>query len=96
MIYGPQEYKDGHWQLYLATLRYRGQEIDICSTSAKLYNHETLQWQDYQSHLEEYDEKELFGRIARVETIENLITYKSILAREVDLEDIRQLRVRQV
>lgn len=28
LIYGPSQYKDGKWDLYLMTLNYAGQEID--------------------------------------------------------------------
>lgn len=96
LIFGPAEFQDEHWRLYLATLSYGGQEIDICSAVAELRISGTTEWTEYVSRLDDYDTKECNGRIVRVETIPNLIRYKSILQREVDIEDIRQLKVGQV
>ena len=92
IIFGPARYKDEKWDLQLMTLNYEGQEIDIASTNAKIFNQATRQWEEIPSDLKNYELKEAFGMNVPVETLDSLITYKLKLAREVDVEDVRQLQ----
>lgn len=91
IIFGPDRYIDENWDLELMTLSYEEQEIDIAGIDAKIFNQKTKLWELCPGDLQTVVTKEAFGRQVPVESIESLITYKSMLAREVDLEDIRQI-----
>jgi hypothetical protein len=92
IIFGPARYKDDNWNLELMTLKYEDQEIDVAGTGAKIFNHKTKQWEPCSGNLESIEMKEVFGRKVPIELLNSLIAYKTKLAREVDLEDVRQLR----
>ncbi len=92
IVYGPNQYKDENWDLLLMTLNYEGQDIDIAGTGAKIFNTQTKGWEYLDSSLDNITIKEVYGRKIPVENIKSLIAYKTKLAREVDLEDVRQLR----
>lgn len=92
IIFGPDQYADAHWDLELMTLKYADQEIDIAGNEARIFNRGIRQWEDYASNLETVEIKQVFGREVPIESLVTLIGYKSKLARDVDLEDIRQLK----
>lgn len=92
IVFGPACYKDENWDLELLTLNYEGQAIDIGGANAKIFNHKTKQWESYFCDLESFEMREVFGRTVPVEPEDSLIAYKTKLAREVDLEDVRQLK----
>ena len=91
IVYGPNQYKDENWDLLLMTLNYEGQDIDIAGTGAKIFNTQTKWWECLDSNLDSLTIKEIYGRKIPIENIESLIAYKKKLAREVDLEDVKQL-----
>lgn len=91
LIFGPTNYKDEYWDLTLMTLTYLGQDIDISGSPANLYNKNTKQWEQCSPVLENVEVKEVYGKKVPVESLESLIAYKTILGREVDQEDVRQL-----
>jgi len=93
IIFGPGRYEDENWNLNLMTLQYLEQEIDIASTDAKIFNQKTKLWQNWVTKLSDFEIKEVYGKKIPVEPIESLISYKTNLAREVDLEDVRQLKI---
>lgn len=84
-------YQDAHWDLLLLTINVAGQEIDLCSPQTLIFNHAAQAWESYDSDLSQYEIKEVFGRKVRVETRDALLTYKRILGREVDIEDVADL-----
>ena len=92
IIFGPARYIDENWNLELMTLNYEGQEIDIAGTGAKIFNHKQKRWENCPGDVQTIEIKEAFGRKVPVESLDSLIAYKSILGRDVDLEDIRQLQ----
>ena len=91
IIFGPARYKDENWDLELMTLNYQDQEIDIAGTGAKIFNQKTKQWEPCSGNLENIEMKDVFSRKVPIESKASLIAYKTKLAREVDLEDVRQL-----
>jgi hypothetical protein len=91
IIFGPKRYKDKNWDLELMTLKFEGQEIDIAGTEAKIFNNNTKEWESYSGNLQSIEIMEVFGKKVPIESKKSLIAYKSKLAREVDLEDIKQL-----
>ena len=92
VIFGPARFIDADWDLELMTLSYAGQEIDIAGSDAKIFNKITGQWENCSGDSKSIELKEIFGKKVPVESRESLIVYKSKLSREVDLEDIKQLK----
>lgn len=93
VIYGSSLYKDENWELNLVTLLYEGQEIDISSIESKIFNQVNQQWESLSSTLDRVKFMDVFGKKVPVETLERLVAYKSKLFRDVDQEDIRQLKL---
>jgi len=79
VIYGPERYVDEHFDLLLMTLDYGGQLIDVCGIDSMSIRGE-IQEIDLGSFVE------VDGY--RVVRLEDLVYYKKLLGREVDLIDI--------
>ena len=73
------------------TLRYEGQDIDIAGLDSKIFNKLTRGWEKCSGDLHNVEIKEVFGRSVPVELLDSLISYKTKLGREVDIDDVRQL-----
>ena len=93
IVYGPDRYKDNNWDLNLMTLQYEGQEIDIAGIEAKIFNKEKEIWEKTGSDLDDYELIEVYGKKVPIEKLDALIAYKTKLSREVDIEDIKQLKL---
>ncbi len=93
ITHGPYRYKDDNWDLELMTLQYEGQEIDITGIGARIFNKENGVWNNSSTDLNNYELIEIYGKKVPVEKIDSLIAYKTKLSREVDVEDIRQLKL---
>jgi len=91
VIYKPQQYKDESWDLMLMTIKYKNQEIDIASFEAKIFNKKTKIWVKRPGKFNDVNLKSVFGVDIPVERLESLVKYKKILARDVDIKDIREL-----
>lgn len=92
IVFGPTRYKDENWNLELMTLEYEGQEIDIAGIEALIFDQKMRGWVACPGDLTTVEIKEAFGRRVPVESLQTLISYKTILGRDVDLEDIRELK----
>ena len=92
LVFGPRVYKDKNWKLELVTLRYKGQYIDLGGiVHAKIFNSKKKKWIILRSHLSHARLKKIYGINVPVEDEMELISYKKILRRKVDLEDVKQL-----
>jgi hypothetical protein len=91
--YPLQRYQDDNWDLMLLTVNYRGQEIDLASQTAKIFNQQTVQWEVRTSELTNYELHTVYGREVKVETRTALVVYKLKLARAVDVDDVYALSV---
>lgn len=91
IVFGPAEYKDKKWNLYLITLNYHGQEIDIGSTDVKIHDNTTDTWLDFLSDLSESIEMEVEGIKVSVIPKKDLIDYKKYLDgdhQKIDIDSI--------
>lgn len=94
IIFGPADYKDENWDLFLLTLCYQEQELDISGGQAKIFDKNEKQWIALPTDFSTAEMKEVFGiKVPVIPKIE-LIEYKSKLKREVDLMDLEELGVR--
>ncbi len=93
IVYGPKRYKDNNWDLNLMTLQYEGQEIDIAGIEAKIFNKENETWENASSDLDDYELIEVYRKKVPIEKLDALVAYKTKLSRDVDIEDVRQLKL---
>lgn len=92
LIFGPEMYLDESWDLYLATLDFNGQLIDLAgATKAKIFDLNTNQWVPFKVDFNDMVTCEVFGKKVKVIKVSDLISYKNMLKREVDISDIKEL-----
>lgn len=77
--------------IYLITLRIEGVRVDIGQVENNCYGYSGERVVCIDSHIENSQIVSIGGMKLPVQNKEELILYKSILAREVDLEDIKQI-----
>ena len=77
IIYGPEHYKDGAFDMLLVTLKYKGQDIDLwwCSDE-QIYNNKHKHWENLQVNLAKVTKKKMFGLVVPVIPKASLIAYK--------------------
>ena len=93
LIFGPEQYKDESWDLYLATLDFNGQLIDLSgATKAKIFDLNTNQWVPFRVDFNDIVAFDVFGKKVPVIKANDLINYKNMLKREVDISDINELK----
>jgi hypothetical protein len=74
------------------TLRYQNQDIDLSGAyHAQIYNQQNKIWQKLTTDFSKAEYKNIMGLNLPVISKQELIAYKKILARPVDLVDIAQL-----
>lgn len=92
VIYGPAQYKDQKWDLYLMTLNYAGQEIDIGSGDVKISTKDHKEWTSFDTDFSKAVKKEFLGLEVSVIPKEDLIAYKKLLDgghQQVDIQSIK-------
>lgn len=94
LIYGPSRFKSDKWDLLLMTLNYQGQEIDLSGAdSTFIYNQQEKIWLQLNENLATAPMRNVLGINLPVIAKNDLLHYKKILAREVDLIDIAQMNI---
>jgi hypothetical protein len=92
VLKGPLNYKDSQFNIYALFLMYKGQRIDICgSDTQKLYDKKRKKWIKQRINFNDSLNKRIYGLSTKVVPLKDLISYKKIIQRRVDLFDIRQL-----
>jgi hypothetical protein len=95
ITFGPTNFKNEKWDVLLMTLNYKGQEIDLSGAyHTKIFNENTKSWYQLTEDLSQAVLKEVFGLQLPVMPCNKLLAYKKMLAREVDLIDIRELQIK--
>lgn len=89
LVLGPLQYEEKPWNLMLMTLRYENQEIDISGAfNAKIFDKVTKKWVPLITDFSKSVMLNIFDIETPVIPLEDLIAYKKILARDVDIDDI--------
>jgi hypothetical protein len=92
IIYGPKRYQDHEFDLILMTLKYKGQEIDLCGAdSQKLFNKKTEKWEAERNDLSKATKKKAYNLIVPFTPLKDLIRYKKKISRDVDIQDVKAL-----
>lgn len=95
VIYGPSQYKDGKWDLYLMTLNYFGQKIDVSSGDQKISTKDRKEWINFDTDFSKSVNKKFLGILVPVIPAEELINYKQLLDgkhQQVDIKSIKKQR----
>lgn len=90
-VFGPERYVDDRWDLFMLTLRYNNQPIDIGSAEVKIRQNEKEPWSVDVTDFSKSVYGEIFGIKVPIVPKYSLINYKKILNRETDLEDINAI-----
>lgn len=91
IVFGPGKFKDKNWDLFLMTLNYKGQMIDICSANVKIFNKLTKRWILLRTNFGESEKRKIFGIVVPVIPKVSLIKYKNKLQRQVDKIDVSMM-----
>ncbi len=92
ILFGPERFKSDKWDLYLMTLNYKEQSIDLSGAyTTKVFNEKTQTWHTLTEDLSTVMIKFIFGLPLPVIRREKLLAYKKILSREVDLIDVSEI-----
>jgi len=92
IIFGPENFKSEKWDLLLMTLNYQGQEIDLSGAyHSKIFNDSTGQWVNLTEDFSKVELRKIFGLQFPVISRDELLRYKKVLARDVDLIDINEV-----
>ena len=91
IIFGPKRYRDKHWDVFLMTLDYGGQKIDISELKAKIFDHSKKRWVVVRANPAKAVSKKVFNTREPIEPKASLIKYKKELSRRVDKIDVRAL-----
>lgn len=90
--WGPQHQKDDVWDITYLKAKYADQKIEIGDSSgAGIFNKQSNQWVLQGIDYNISERKRIHGRLADVMPKQQLIDYKTLLGREVDLQDIEQM-----
>lgn len=93
IIFGPTRFKDELWDLFLLTLDYQGQRIDLSGAyTCKIYHKIENTWIKIITDFSQVKFMKIYDLNLPVIRKEDLIAYKKILSRPVDLIDIQQLQ----
>jgi hypothetical protein len=91
--FGPAQYRDDSWDLFLMTLSYGGQDIDIAGAyDCKVFDQSKKEWATVRDDFTTASIKSIYGINVPVMNRDGLIAYKTMLGRDVDKIDIAQLQ----
>jgi hypothetical protein len=93
----PMWYKDETWDIYLMSLSYNGQEIDICGAyQLKMRNKLNSKWESIHTDFEKVSYIDFEGLNLPVISRDELIAYKKLLGRPVDILDVDWLEKQSI
>ena len=91
--WGPLRWKDENWDITFLKMVYRNQKIEIGDiTNCFIYSKKENRWIKQHIDLTDYNNAEVDKIAVKIMKKEKLIAYKSLLEREVDLQDIEQIK----
>ncbi len=88
--FGPQWFRDDHWELLMMTVKYAGQNIDISPVEQmKYFDTDKNQWVRFPSDLSDTRVMEWMGMKLPFINEVKLMIYKQQLGRGVDKKDVK-------
>ena len=92
VVSGPSRFKDELFDVFLLTLDYQGQLIDITAAeSIRVYDTNAQVWRDDPTDFEAVEMREAYGLTVKVQRPDLLVRYKRWIARATDLQDVDEL-----
>ena len=92
VVSGPSRFKDELFDVFLLTLDYQGQPIDITGAeSIRVYDTIAQVWRNDPTDFEAVEMREAYGLTVKVQRPDLLVRYKRWIARETDLQDVDEL-----
>lgn len=92
IVSGPERFRDELFDVFLLTLDYKGQLIDITGAeSIRVFDKAAGVWRQDPTNFEAVSIRQVYGVSAKVQRADLLLRYKRWLARPTDLEDIQVL-----
>lgn len=92
VVFGPERYLDEEWDLQLITMLYDGQVIDLAGANEKkIFDRKTQKWVAFPTDFSTSEYKEIYDMKIPFIRKDKLIEYKTMLSRDVDIEDVRFL-----
>lgn len=92
VVSGPSRFKDKLFDVFLLTLDYQGQAIDITGAeSIRVYDTIAQVWRDDPTDFEAVEVREAYGLTVKVQRLDLLVRYKRWIARATDLQDVDEL-----
>lgn len=96
VVWGPETVVDGQWGLTYLKVNYHGQKIEIGdSANLRIQNYKTGEWIEQDIDYDSSVSKSVLGCQVDVMPVDQLIAYKAILGRDVDQQDIRDMKLMQ-
>jgi hypothetical protein len=97
IVYGPKQHVSSHFSLKLVTVKYRNQFIDIGGAYEPRIRHTSEdEWHKCPTNFANAKKLSVMGRIVPVVSREELVHYKGVVGRKVDLEDIQAIESRPI
>lgn len=85
-------YEDSSWQVNLSILEWDGQTIELVGCKeARIWDQAGSEWRNFANNPRKAQWRRFGGSLIRIISLHDLISYKSILRRPVDLEDLEEL-----
>lgn len=95
IVFGPSQFQDESWNMFLVTLDYHGQKIDLGGAyKTKIFNKRAEQWEELICDLSRAKLNSVLGVEAPVIPLKELIEYKTKIAREVDMLDVQEIMMK--
>lgn len=92
ITFGPTHHTDEYWDLWLMTLNHYGQEIDLSGAYQTKIRHSLhSKWHPLEIDFSKAITLDVLGLKLPVIPRDDLLAYKKILGRAVDLEDIKEI-----
>lgn len=92
VIHGPRYWTGEGFKVFLVTLDYHGQPIDLGGSEMTMIWHRAKKrWEQLSTDFTAYKRKKVLDRIIRVIPKAELVRYKAILDRRVDRKDLRDI-----
>lgn len=92
IVYGPEQYLDEEWDIKLITLTYKGQDIDIAGAyEKKNFDKINKKWVNLPTNFSTSVYMDVYGLKVPVIAKDELIAYKKLIRRDVDIFDVEAL-----
>lgn len=91
-VWGPDREEAECFELLILVLAYGGQTIEICGgDSLRMLDHESGEWVDAPTDFTKVERRQVLGVDVSLITKEELLAYKRLGGREVDVTDVEQI-----